>query len=97
MPRNQLTLAQDSFWFGYLNWCAPFDVPPDGYDKWGRELSNTPFLPRARCATRQESALSPYIAQFIHMMILLGYLDDNSPLLATDSHQDTGYQIEPPY
>lgn len=98
MQRNLLTLAQDSFWFGYLQWCAPFDAPPETAEPWARELSNRAFLAGARWATRQESALSPYIAQFIHMMVLLGYLDDNSPLFA--SYQDSeanGYQTEVPY
>lgn len=80
MSKNQLTEGADRFWYGYLVWAHPDECPPEDSWAWSHTLSNRAFSAGARWAVKQTSELSPYVARFIEMMILLGYLDDDAPL-----------------
>ena len=84
--KSELTEAQNRFWYGYINNPILYDVPSFlSEDEWAgaRELSNLAFTAGCRYAMRTSSELSPHIARFIHMLILIGYLDDE-PELSTE-------------
>src|SRR5215471_20317659 len=92
MQKNLLTRAQDNFWYWYTAW-AHRDFQPPSYEMdYARTLANYAFLHGAKWCTSQQGKLSPFISQFIEMMVLLGWFDDDGyriPVPLPD--------IEPPY
>jgi len=71
-----------------------------------KELLYGAFAAGARWNMRETSLLSPHIARFIEMLILLGIADDenasleaehHSPLWRTAGAGTPGYTPEPPY
>lgn len=70
--------ALDAFWWGYVNNPILYDLPVHEDWKGAREMCALAFEAGARWAVRQTSELSPHIAKFIEMMILLGYLDGDA-------------------
>jgi hypothetical protein len=52
-------------------------VPPEDTWPWSHTLSNAAFTAGARWAIRTSSDLSPHIAKFIEMMILLGLIESD--------------------
>lgn len=94
MTKNQLSEGADGFWFGYLTYVHPDECPPQDAWPWARTLSNNAFRAGARWAVKQTSELSPYVAKFIEMMILLGYLDDDAPLMRVNAQPLTTDDID---
>lgn len=77
MPKNILAQQQDRFYYGYGHTLA--EAP--------HTLSNEAFTAGARWAMRESSALSPHIAKFTEMLILLGVFDADDS--ATESSNET--------
>ena len=83
MDKNLLTRAQDRFYFGYPTWAIPNEIWPSDEltatintaPEWTRAYANHAFTAGARWGLRMSSELSPHIARFIEMMLLLGYLE----------------------
>lgn len=74
---NRLTEGQNRFWYGYLSYAHPNECPPEDTWAWSQTLSNNAFAAGARWAIRASSELSPHIAKFIEMMILLGIIESD--------------------
>lgn len=76
MSKNILTEAHDRYFYRNVEWLF------DGWENTGgisgREIVARVFTAGAQWGITETSALSPHIAKFIEMMILLGYLDDDN-------------------
>lgn len=70
---NSLIDEQNRFWYSRGQHIASIWTTPESI----HELSNEAFLAGARWNMKQTSELSPHIAKFIEMMILLGFFDQD--------------------
>lgn len=76
-----MTLSEDkkkalnAFWFGYISNPILYDLPVSADWEGAREMVALSFDAGARWALRTSSELSPHIARFIEMLILLGIVD----------------------
>jgi hypothetical protein len=77
MARDTLEEGQNRFWYGYQTYAHRDELPPEESWPWSQTLSNNAFKAGARWAIRQSSDLSPHIAKFIEMMILLGLIESD--------------------
>lgn len=104
MSKNTLQSAADAFWFQRGQHLVLLSDLSD------RELSAFAFEAGARWAMRETTRMSPYVNQFIEMLILLGVFD-NEVSKAVDSDPSSadaqicgacgsaapGDRIEPPH
>ena len=99
MTKNELTEAADKAIYGYL--LHTHDAELVSNELMDDEqlaliaLLRAAFTSGARWSLRTSSELSPHIAKFIHMMVLLGYLDPepDEELTDEDSSSVTGTVI----
>lgn len=69
--KNLLTEAQNKYWYSY----AQYNVYLQAEQNQERTSINEAFAAGAKWSIKQTSELSPHIAKFIEMMVLLGYLE----------------------
>jgi hypothetical protein len=67
MSKNMLSEAQDEFYWPRHRWLETLSP---------QEIARLAFTAGAKWATKATSELSPHIARFIEMMILLGWFDN---------------------
>jgi hypothetical protein len=114
MPKNMLSEAQNRFYYSHqceqMVLIAWDSEQPRGLAEM-RRLIFEAFTAGANWNMRTTSVLSPHIAKFIEMLILLGICDDAQVIRETESGSPlwhstggdgarvgaTGNQIEPPY
>jgi hypothetical protein len=78
LDKNALTKAQTAFWFS-----KGIEIYEDTQDP--RVVANMAFTAGATWGVRETSKLTPYLAQFVEMMILLGIFDNVAEVVTTPS------------
>jgi hypothetical protein len=76
---DELKIAQNRFWYGYVLRENRLNNAIDQYQEFNdtrllQEIVNLAFIAGGRWQSKV-TELSPHIARFIEMMILLGYLE----------------------